>query len=72
MSPAARKFEHALNLPTISDEFLSVEISDISLSTKKPYYGLTIAHRVTDSSSLLKDWMEFTHILGKGILAEIS
>ena len=72
MSPAARKFEHTLNLPTISDEFLSVEINGISPSSKKPYYGLTIAHRVTDSSSLLNDWMEFTHILGKGILAEIS
>lgn len=74
MSPAARKFEHTLNLPIIASSLLVVK----HMTATDFNYGslqsnpLTVAHSAKDSVNLLKDWMEFTHVLGNGILSKIS
>jgi hypothetical protein len=74
MSPAARKFEHTLNLPTIVSSLLAVkhiEATDLHFGSLQSN-PLTVAHNTKISVNLLRDWMEFTHVLGNGILSKIS
>lgn len=65
MSPAARKFKQNLILPTITSA--SAPSHDLEWS----FSNLRVAHKKNRDISLLSEWMNFTHILGKGILAEI-
>lgn len=68
MSPAARKYEGALNLPTIVSSFLDAnELGTPFSFTAK----LTIAHNAKTSPGLMKDWMMFTNVLGNGIFDNI-
>lgn len=74
MSPAARKFERSLNLPTIASGLMAVEhiaTPDFHIENNGAS-PMTVAHSAKVSVNLLKDWMEFTHILGNGILSKIS
>ena len=65
MSPAARKFKDNLNLPTINGVLKFSVIPNT-------FEELIVVHSDTYSKSLLEDWMSFTHVLGAGIIAEIS
>ncbi|PKA84232.1 hypothetical protein ATE92_2404 [Ulvibacter sp. MAR_2010_11] len=69
MSPAARKFEHSLNLPIINSGILT-KMNPVSLLAVNE--NMTIVHSAKMSVHLLQDWMEFTQVLGAGILNKIS
>lgn len=68
MSPAARKYENALNLPTIASSLMVVNEQVPSFSNVS---NLTIAHSVKMTRGLMKDWMKFTNVLGNGIFDNI-
>ena len=74
MSPAARKFEHTLYLPTIASGLSAMK----QMATTDSHFDkldsnpLHVAHSAKISVNLLKEWMEFTHVLGNGILSKIS
>ena len=68
MSPAAIKYENALNLPTIASSLL------VATEQVRPFSNvsnLTIAHSAKMTKGLLKDWMNFTNVLGNGIFDNI-
>jgi hypothetical protein len=74
MSPTARKFEQALSLPTIATGLMVLKqkpSNDYQLENLLVDH-MTVAHNAKISVNLLKDWMEFTHVLGNGILSKIS
>ncbi len=74
MSPAARKFEHAINLPVIASihQVMGNLVVEKTANDYLPFEKLTIAHSAKSSFGLMKDWMKFTDILGVGILSKIS
>jgi len=68
MSPAARKYENALNFPTIASSLLVAN----ELVTPFSYVSnLTIAHSAKMTKGLMKDWMKFTNVLGNEIFDNI-
>lgn len=68
MSPQARKFENALNFPTIAPSILVVDAHRVSFSNLSK---LSVAHNVKLSKGLMKDWMSFTNVIGNGIFDNI-
>ena len=68
MSPAARKFENALNFPTIASSLLVANDGVLPFSYEP---NLRIAHNAKLNKSLMKDWMNFTNVLGNGIFDNI-
>jgi hypothetical protein len=65
MSPALRKLKE-LNSPETDSFAISSEVSN------QENVRLSIAHNASKPVSLLKDWMNFTNILGIGIINRIS
>ncbi|WP_290629285.1 hypothetical protein [Altibacter sp.] len=71
MSPAARKFEHSMNLPTIASGILTGTNAFIE-DSKSLDQTLAISHHGMAPQRLVQDWMKFTDLLGSGILSKIS